>query len=129
MKPIPDFPEYFEDEGNIYSMLPIQRGSKPSTKPRRLKPGKDTDGYRHVSLYKDGKRYTRKNSYLVLITHVGPRPEGMQVCHGDGNRSNDKLENLRWDTHKNNEADKKLHGTSNNGGAMIDSQYKGQLKC
>lgn len=49
---------------------------------------------------------------LVLKTFVGPRPENKFGLHGDGNRSNNKLENLRWGTHKENWEDKRKHGTA-----------------
>lgn len=43
----------------------------------------------------------------VLESFVGPCPVGMQACHKDGNPSNNRIYNLRWDTHMNNELDKK----------------------
>lgn len=49
---------------------------------------------------------------LVLSAFVGPRPEGMEACHNDGNRLNPALDNLRWDTRKNNHKDKHKHGTA-----------------
>jgi DNA-binding NarL/FixJ family response regulator len=39
----------------------------------------------------------------------------MESCHRDGNRTNARLGNLRWDTKEANEADKIRHGTSNRG--------------
>jgi hypothetical protein len=42
---------------------------------------------------------------------VGPCPEGMVCCHNDGDPSNNRLENLRFDTHKANCDDKLRHGT------------------
>ncbi len=48
---------------------------------------------------------------LVLEAFVGPCPEGMQCCHNDGDPSNNKLGNLRWDTLKNNQKDRVKHGT------------------
>lgn len=48
---------------------------------------------------------------LVLTAFVGPRPANADACHGDGNRSNNRLENLRWDSRSGNFADKTLHGT------------------
>jgi hypothetical protein len=43
---------------------------------------------------------------LVAENFYGPPPEGMECCHNDGDRLNNSLWNLRWDTHAANEADK-----------------------
>lgn len=48
---------------------------------------------------------------LVLEAFVGPCPEGMEACHNDGNPANNRLENLRWDTRRNNILDAIRHGT------------------
>ena len=60
--------------------------------------------------------FGRKNSMFisraVLSTFVGPCPVGMEACHNDGNFYNNRLYNLRWDTHKSNEHDKITHGTT-----------------
>jgi hypothetical protein len=48
---------------------------------------------------------------LVAEAFIGACPEEMEVCHRDGNRANNALSNLRYDTRKNNHADKRLHGT------------------
>jgi hypothetical protein len=59
----------------------------------------------------------------MLETFVGPRPEGMECCHNDGNTSNNSIENLRWGTPKENSEDRKRHGTylcgENVGGAKL----------
>lgn len=35
---------------------------------------------------------------LVALTFLGPRPEGCDVCHNDGNPKNNAVNNLRYDT-------------------------------
>ena len=52
---------------------------------------------------------------LVLDAFVGPRPEGMECRHLDGNPSNNALSNLCWGTPKENGEDAVAHGTSNRG--------------
>jgi hypothetical protein len=52
---------------------------------------------------------------LVWEAFNGRRPEGMQVCHNDGDNRNNTLSNLRLDTRKNNCADRRKHGTENLG--------------
>ena len=52
---------------------------------------------------------------LVLLAFVGPCPKGMECCHYDGDVRNNRLNNIRWDTHLSNEEDKRRHGTGNVG--------------
>ena len=52
-------------------------------------------GYPTVNL-SDG--VTKRRHYLhhlVLEAFVGPRPTGLICCHNDGDRTNNRLENLR----------------------------------
>jgi HNH endonuclease len=68
-------------------------------------------GYLAVNLSRGGKKSQRFVHRLVLEAFVGLRPPGLICCHGDGNRNNNHLENLRWDTYLSNSADMLLHGT------------------
>jgi hypothetical protein len=68
-----------------------------------------------VALWKNGKQTICRPHSLVLKAFVGPRPLGMEGCHNDGNPQNNHVNNLRWDTTKNNHADKIAHGTTNRG--------------
>ncbi len=74
-------------------------------------------GSKVTSLQVDLSRHNRIKSFcvhkLILLTFVGPPPVGMVCCHGDGKPWHNCLANIRWDTHKANEADKLLHGTDN----------------
>ena|SRR5258708_5873680 len=70
-----------------------------------LKQFPDDDGYLRVSL---GKRYARVHQ-LVLEAFVGPKPDSMECCHDNGDRTCNVLSNLRWDTHEGNERDRKRH--------------------
>jgi len=72
---------------------------------------RNNDGYIVANLYKQG-RLSRKGVHrLILEAFVGPCPKGMEGCHNDGDRTNNALSNLRWDTKKSNHADKVKHGT------------------
>jgi hypothetical protein len=68
-------------------------------------------GYPVVHLAKDGQTTTRTVHTVVLNTFVGPRPAGHVACHNDGDPSNNRLANLRWDTQSNNLLDAIRHGT------------------
>ncbi len=50
-------------------------------------------------------------STLICIAFHGPRPDGKEVCHGDGNPVNDIPSNLRWGTRSENIQDAVKHGT------------------
>lgn len=52
---------------------------------------------------------------LVLEAFRGPRPEGMQARHLDGNRFNNRADNLAWGTPSENNRDKERHGTGGRG--------------
>jgi hypothetical protein len=79
----------------------------------RSSPG--THGYPFVDLSVYGYRKRMAIHVLVCMTFHGPNPGGMEVCHGDGSRSNATKENLRWDTRSSNQLDRRKHGTSNAG--------------
>jgi hypothetical protein len=68
-------------------------------------------GYHRVLLYKRGRRKLRLVHHLVLEAFVGARPEGMDGCHENGIRDDNRVENLRWDTKSGNMKDKVRHGT------------------
>lgn len=76
---------------------------------------KDKDGYSQIGLCREGSVRIRKVHTMVLEAHVGSRPAGTVGCHNDGDNSNNRLENLRWDTHAANSADKDTHGTLRKG--------------
>jgi predicted XRE-type DNA-binding protein len=75
-------------------------------KGRVLRPGPATAGHMTVVL---GRGNTRLVHHLVLEAFVGPRPDGTEARHGDGNEKNNRLDNLQWDTRGNNSRDKKWH--------------------
>jgi predicted XRE-type DNA-binding protein len=62
-----------------------------------------SSGYRMVMLFKKGYKFKNKRiANLVLEAFVGPRPVGMQCCHGSRGALDDSLDNLSWDTPSNN---------------------------
>ena len=69
----------------------------------------------YLGLWKNNKVKICKPHRLVLEAFVGKCPKGLEGCHNDGNTLNNHINNLRWDTPKNNHADKIKHGTTNRG--------------
>jgi hypothetical protein len=71
-----------------------------------------TQGYPMVKLC--GGRGCGRKDYihrLMLLSFVGPCPEGMETRHMDGNRTNNILSNLMWGDHDEQCDDKRKHGT------------------
>lgn len=101
--------------GRVRSTDWIIHSTSGQTYPHRgkmLTHTKDTQtGYLSVKLRVDGTSRRRTVHSLVAEAFIGPRPEGMEVCHNDGNRQNPRLENLRYDTSSNNHKDRVIHGT------------------
>ena len=80
-----------------------------------MKQQKTSRGYHIVYLYGRNKYITKTVHSLMLEAFVCPRPNGMEACHNDGNKDNNFLFNLRWDTPKNNSMDRLIHGTQARG--------------
>lgn len=92
--------------GNVKSLSYLRTG-----KEQILKPAKHKKGYLYVNLSKNNIKKTHRVHRLVLRAFIGPCPLGMESCHNDGNPSNNYIDNLRYDTPKNNSKDRIKHGT------------------
>ncbi len=76
-----------------------------------LKPGLISSGYHSVSLCGDTHLVHR----LVLKAFIGPCPVGCEVLHGNGNKLDNNLSNLRYGTRSENMVDSVKHGTHSGG--------------
>ncbi len=122
IKPIPDFPGYFvSNEGDVFSSWEKggrdqngqSIGARIGSKLKKLAPTVDSAGRPIVNLYRDKKPHMLRTSVLVLTTFRGPRPNGYEACHfPDRDIKNNRLDNLRWGTKKENAADREAHGTT-----------------
>lgn len=87
-------------------------GAQCHHKGRMLNPTITPQGYSALGLSHPSS--TRQRRYLlhplILSAFVGPRPDGMDACHDDGNPRNNTLANLRWDTRSANCYDRVRHG-------------------
>lgn len=70
-------------------------------------------GHMNIKLRKDGVLISVGVHTLVAAAFIGPRPEGLQVCHDNGIPSDNRPGNLRYDTVSNNQLDAVRHGTHN----------------
>ncbi len=68
-------------------------------------------GYKTVALCEGGFCRTKRVQRLLLEAFVGKCPKGMMACHIKPDTSNNRLDNLEWDTPKNNTADVIQRGT------------------
>lgn len=94
-----------------------RKNGRPLTvKERILKAGNGHGGHKVVAFSVDGEIRSFQVHCLVLEAFVGPRPaeDGVrwEACHWDGDPSNNAAENLRWDTAKENSADRIRHKTT-----------------
>jgi hypothetical protein len=71
-------------------------------------------GHRMVSLKRNSVGETFCVHRLVMLVFVGPRPDGMQICHNNGDSFDNRLVNLRYDTASGNVRDSVAHGTQRN---------------
>lgn len=112
IKVIPQYSAYGIDEfGNLFTKYIYGgRGEKSdywNIKKMRI----SKNGYFISQLKRDdGAVKTRKIHQLVLETFIGERPFGTICCHNNGNRLDNRLLNLRWDTQFSNQADALKHG-------------------
>lgn len=71
---------------------------------------------------------------LVLEAFIGKRPDGFVCCHLNGLPFDNRVENLKWGTHKENYDHRIIHGGGNSGSRNgrwkggISNTYKYRLK-
>jgi hypothetical protein len=71
----------------------------------------DRYGYRCINIMVGGQRVKRKVHRLVCEAFHGPCPDGHECGHLDGNRANNRADNLAWVTRSENTHQQVEHGT------------------
>jgi DNA-binding XRE family transcriptional regulator len=136
-KPIPGFEGIYEASsfGQIKSLARNITFGKGSIKPLPeiiLKQSLQKTGYLRLWLFvvENGKSTGKQRPWsvhrLVLLTFVGPPPEGTETRHLDGNKTNNKLSNLMYGTKVENAADQVRHGKQRYGSQMHNAQLTEQ---
>lgn len=72
---------------------------------RILTPCINKHGYESLVLRKDGQDRTHEIQRLVAEAFIGPRPPGQETRHLDGNRLNNRADNLAYGTRSQNQLD------------------------
>jgi AraC-like DNA-binding protein len=111
--PVPGYEGFYvvSDQGRVAS---LRHSDGPRAAPYVLRPsmwcGRPT-----VNL--SGGRPVRRASVarLVLEAFVGPCPKGMECCHANDVPTDNRLENLRWDTRRANVLDAYRNGRHERG--------------
>lgn len=116
-RPVPGYEGFYEvsDQGRVRTLDRYVRGRNDCRrliKSRVLKTPPRSSGHPHVNLRRENVGKTRTVHSLVMEAFVGPRPEGMEVCHNDGNPANNHLSNLRYGTRSENCMDRVKHGVN-----------------
>ena len=116
-KPLLGYEGHYEIStfGRVKSLprvVPHSAGKTLTIKGRMKKVSGHTCGYVMMCLSLNGKNELRLMHQLMLENFVGPKPfKDAHGCHNDGDRKNNRLSNLRWDTASGNFADRVKHGT------------------
>ena len=122
-KDIPSYEGHYQvsNLGNVKSIK--------YSRQRILKPATNIHGYFMVCLHvKNTQKLITIHSLvsMAFLNHKPNKTHEIVIDHINNLKTDNRLENLRWDTRKNNHADKILHGTeqrgSKNGNAKVTEE-------
>lgn len=108
------------DMGRVKSLSRVIPDSRCGQRrvPERIMKGQTALPLPYVRVTLSDKQSGRKGltapgvHQLVAAAFLGPPPTGHEVCHGNGDPTDNRLANLRYGTRKENHADRILHGTN-----------------
>jgi hypothetical protein len=132
-KTIPTYAGFYEvsDTGEVRSVdREVWFTSKTGGRHLRTKKGKPVyqqeinSGYMVVWLNKNNATRIRTVHSLIVEAFIGPRPKDFDVCHNDGNKKNNVLTNLRYDSRRSNHKDKIRHGTNACGSKIAQAKLQ-----
>lgn len=112
VRDIPGFPRYRAcSVGAI-----ISTNTKYESSRKGLKQYLSKTGYLQISVVVGHeKKRTVSVHNLIALAFIGPRPDGMQINHKDGNKTNNRPENLEYVTPRQNIDHSKIMGLSPRG--------------
>lgn len=81
-----------------------------------LKLAREKSGHLRVSLSRNSRIKFASVHSLVMLAFVGARPDGADICHANGDATDNRVANLRYDSRAANIIDSKAHGTFSEAG-------------
>jgi HNH endonuclease/NUMOD4 motif-containing protein len=96
-KSVADF-EAFYEVSNYGRIRSLREHYSAKSRDRILRPNRKPNGYLGIQLSVNGDIYSFQIHRLVMAAFVGPVPEGQEIDHIDGNKTNNILSNLRYVT-------------------------------
>lgn len=117
---IPDYEGLYKisSTGEVFTVR--RQGSNGGIRPCYT----DKQGYKRVTLSKNGKTKNYLVHTLVALSYLGSRPDSHEVCHKDGDKMNNSVDNLYYGTRSNNSRDSVEHGTHN----FLKQNYNGVVQ-
>jgi hypothetical protein len=101
--------------------------------PRVLRPAPTSRGYLTVNLTAFGQRRTALVHHLVAESFIGQKPKGLHCAHLNGNKTDNRSDNLAYVTPAENERHKVAHGTkaigSRQGAAKLTEEQVRQIRA
>ena len=118
-KEIVGFEEYeIDNVGNVFTS---KKSNRLKSTDGKLSVVRNTQGYHHVTLYKNKKANQLLVHRLMWVTFVGSIPKGMTIDHINQDHKNNQLQNLQLMSHSDNM--KKMwdnRGRSKKKGVVLD---------
>ena len=114
-RPIPGYEGHYEvsDQGRVRSVtriLPHPVNGWKTYRGKLLKQDVHKTGHISVWLSLDGQSRSFLVHRLVLLSFIGTCPDGMEACHWNDNPGDNRLENLRWASRRDNNLDRVRNG-------------------
>ena len=126
-KPVPGWEGLYEvsDQGQVRSVDRVvtrSDGRRLNLRGKELKLLVSSSGHIKVSLCRVSQAQVCVHR-LVLEAFVSPCPEGQEACHNNGDPADNRVDNLRWDTHAENMKDINRHGSNNKPQCVHGHEY------